>query len=83
MISINVGGNRPGPSPCFPEHVDTQAEGGLEERSVFLCARKKTKKKQGGNKGVLSCRMASGGWWGGGKLHLTLNECAQVLMDFL
>lgn len=27
MISINVGGNRPGPSPCFPEHVDAQAGG--------------------------------------------------------
>lgn len=27
MISINVGGNRPGTSPCFPEHVDTQAGG--------------------------------------------------------
>lgn len=62
MISMNVGGNRPGPSPCFPEHVDAQAEGGLGERSVFLRARKK--KKQGGNKGMLSCRMASGGWRG-------------------
>lgn len=60
MISINVGGNRPGPSPCFPEHVDTQAEGGLGERSLLFCAREK---KQGGNKGMLSCRMASGGWW--------------------
>lgn len=28
MISINVGGNRPGPSPSFPEHVDAQGWGG-------------------------------------------------------
>lgn len=27
MISIYVGGNRPGPSPCFPEYVDAQARG--------------------------------------------------------
>lgn len=29
MISINVGGNCPGPSPCFPEHVDARAGGSV------------------------------------------------------
>lgn len=46
MISINVGGNRPGPSPCFPEHVDVQAGG-----SVLLVQ----EGKQGGTSAVLSC----------------------------
>lgn len=48
MISINVGGNRPGPSPspCFPEYVDAQAGGGC-----ILS----TGGKQGGSLSVLRC----------------------------
>lgn len=45
MISINVGGNRPGPSPCFPEYVDAQA-GGVGAGG-----------KQEGTSTVLSCGM--------------------------
>lgn len=40
MISINVGGNRPGPSPCFPEYVDAQAGGPVQEenkKELQLC----------------------------------------------
>lgn len=51
MISINVGGNRPGTSPCFPEHVDTQA-GGVRGKRRGGCryspCEKKTRRNRGG-----------------------------------
>lgn len=46
MISINVRGNRPGPCPSFPEHVDARA-GGVGTLG--------TGGKQGGTLSVLSC----------------------------
>lgn len=69
MISINVGGNRPGTSPCFPEHVDTQAGGARGKRGRrggrYSRCEKKTRRNRGG------AEMQDGGE---SKLHSSLNQ---------